>query len=189
MNNKKTFIKMQSKLYIDTTLIKITLLEGTVKENKANKWTTKMWNLERETQSSPSQSLQRHLKSALCFGASPRPSESLNWGAGPGGGRGFWPLSLGLLVVPLLGSLALTLYLAPALAGSQPGGGYQILPALFGYNRGGVRRGFLHCLSYVRVGKFSPKWCCSRRVEKALCRPEEFLHGKACEFFMLCGVF
>lgn len=103
--------------------------------------------------------------------------------------RGFWPLSLGLLVVPLSGSLSLTLYLAPAPAGSQPGGGYQILPALFGYNRRGVRRGFLHRLSYVRVEKFSPKWCCSRRVEKALCRPEEFLHGKACEFFMLCGVF
>lgn len=33
---------MQSKLYIDTTLIKIILLERAVKENKANKWTTKV---------------------------------------------------------------------------------------------------------------------------------------------------
>ena len=39
---KKPFIKMQSKLYIDTTLIKIILLERAVKENKANKWTTKV---------------------------------------------------------------------------------------------------------------------------------------------------
>lgn len=34
---KTPFIKMQSKLYVDMTLIKIILLECSVKENKASK--------------------------------------------------------------------------------------------------------------------------------------------------------
>ena len=176
---------MQSKFYIDMTLIKIILLECTVKENKANKWTTKMWNLERRTQSGPSQSLQRHLQSALCFGVSPRPSEGLNRGAGPGGGGGLAPLSPWSLFWALLlpPCIQLQQQSAPSLVGC-----YQILRALFGYNRGGIRRGFLHSLSYVHMEKnSSPKWCCSRWVEKALCKPTEFLNGKACEFFMLCG--
>lgn len=110
----------------------------------------------------------------------------LELGGRSGRRRRFLPRSFSLLVVPLLDAFPPTLYSAPAAASSQPGGGYQILPALFGYNRGGVRRGFLHHLSYVCMEKSSPKWCCSR-VEKALCRPEEFWNGRSCEFFMLCG--
>lgn len=131
----------------------------------------------RRTLSSPSQSLQRHLPSALCLGG-----VHIRVRAWAGGQvQEVFALLLSLLVVLLLDCLPSILYSAPAPASSQTDGGYQILPALFGYNREGVRRGFLHHLSYVHVEKSSPK--CSRQVEKWLCRPEEFLKWKVLWFF------
>lgn len=170
---------MQSKLYIDMTLIKI-LLECSVKENKGNKWATKNWRMRKRTLSSPSShcKVTRHLHCVW------------EWESELGArSRRYFPLLLILLVVPLLDCLPSLLYSAPAAASSQTDGGYQRLSALFIHNREGVRRGFLHHLSYVHVEKSSPKWCCSRQLEKGFCRPEEFFKWKVLWFFGALQIF
>lgn len=179
--NKKTFIKMQSKLYIDMTLIKI-LLECTVKENKGNKWAIKNWNGEKKDPILSFPVTAKALAICTMLGRCPHLSENLNGGPGPGG----ICFSCSVSWWCLFWSVSLHSVSAPAAASSQTDRGY---PALFGYNREGVWRGFLHHLLYVHVEKCSQKGSCSRQVEKGLCRPEEFFNGRSCVFFHGLGIF
>lgn len=155
---------MQSKLYVDTTLIKIILLECSVKENKANKWTTKLWNLARRTRSSLSKSLQGPVQSALC--------ESTEWELELGGEFGrrrrvlpppsaswwclFWTLFLPCCI-----------QLQQQLAPNQAGATKYSLACLDAVEE--VSEEDFCVVHHISIRKNLPqKQCCSRQVEKAL---------------------